>query len=78
MSTNDQEFLNAVEAAEYLGVIRQRVYDLAKDGRIGRRIGGYWLFTKAELDRYKAERTHRPRGGRPKGSAGTLRAADPA
>ncbi len=68
--TTEPEYFNAVEAAEYLGVIRQRVYDLAKEGRIGRRIGGYWLFTKEELDRYAAERTQRPKGGFPKDNAG--------
>ncbi|MDP9316926.1 MAG: helix-turn-helix domain-containing protein [Chloroflexota bacterium] len=59
-------FLNALEAAEYLGVNKQRVYELARAGRIGRRIGGYWLFTETELEAYKAQRELRPRGGRPR------------
>ncbi len=68
----DDELMSAVQAAEYLGVIRQRVYDLASRGRLGRRVGNLWLFSKAELDAYKAERASKPKGGRPKHEAGTL------
>ncbi len=66
MSNTEIELYNAVEAADYLGVNRQRVYDLAKQGRIGRQVAGFWVFTKPELDRYKTERVNRPKGGRPK------------
>ncbi len=59
-------YLNALEAAEYLGVNKQRVYELARGGRIGRQIGGFWLFTKAELEEYNVERSKRPKGGRPR------------
>jgi excisionase family DNA binding protein len=61
---SDQEYLNAVQAAKYLGVNRQRVYQLADAGRLGTRIAGYWIFTKAELDRFKT--LPKPKGGRPK------------
>ena len=69
---DEQEYLSAVQAAKYLGVNRQRVYELADAGRIGRRLGGYWLFTQAELDAYNQERAERPKGGRPKNGAPSL------
>lgn len=60
----EDDYLNAAQAAEYLSVKKQRIYELTEDGRIGRKIAGYWVFTKEELDRYKAQRGDR-RGGRP-------------
>ena len=62
----EPEYLNAVQAAKYLGVNRQRIYVLANEGRLGRQIGGYWLFTLPELDAFKRERAKRPKGGRPR------------
>ncbi len=70
-----QEFMNGQEAAAYLGISKARLYRLTRAGRIGQRIGGYWLYTKPELDAYKQERAQRPKGGRPKEYAGTLAAA---
>ena len=72
----EEEFLNAQQAAAYLGVHRQRIYQLADEGKIGRKVAGYWVFTRAELDAYEAA----PKGprGRPKGDAGTLEAVSPA
>ncbi len=70
------ELISAVDAAQYLDVSPARVYALAKQGRLGRLVGGYWLFTRAELDEYKA--SPKSRGGRPKRDAGTLTAASPA
>jgi excisionase family DNA binding protein len=61
--TEDQ-YLNAVQAAEYLGVERQRIYQLAKEGVIGRKIAGYLVFTREELDRYRNQ--PKDKGGRPK------------
>ncbi len=69
---DEQNYLSAVQAAHYLGVNRQRVYELADAGRLGRRLAGYWVFTQAELDAYKQERAERPRGGRPKSTAPSL------
>ncbi len=71
---NAPEFLTATQAAAYLGVTRQRVHLLTKEG-YGQRVGSMWLFTRAELDRWQA--TPRHAGGRPKGSTRTRRAADP-
>lgn len=61
---DENEYLNAAQAAEYLDVKKQRIYELTEDGRIGRKIAGYWVFTKEELDLYKASRGDR-KGGRP-------------
>jgi len=60
----DSDYLNAVQAASYLGVNRQRIYQLAKAGRIGREIAGYWVFTREELDAFKAK--PKPKAGRPR------------
>ncbi len=74
---SDQNLLSARQAATYLGVTHQRLYQLAEAGRFGRQLGTTWIFTQQELDGYKQERMHRPKGGRPKGSTRTRRAADP-
>ena len=72
----EQELMNANEAAAYLGVHRQRIYQLIREKGLGRKIAGYWVFTKAELDAYL--QAPKGPGGRPKGSAGTLAAVSPA
>lgn len=74
----DQELLSAAQAAEYLGLTHQRIYELADGGRMGRRIGTLWVFSRAELDVYRLQRSQRPKGGRPKSEAGTLAQAPPA
>jgi excisionase family DNA binding protein len=54
-----ESLYTAGKAAKYLGVSRQRIYELAQAGRMGKRIGGddgVWVFSKAELDAYKEER----------------------
>ena len=71
------ELINAHEAAAYLSITRTRIYALARAGKIGRKVGGFWLYTRAELEAYKAHRI--PQGGRPpKVRAGTLAQASPA
>jgi hypothetical protein len=62
----DSDYLNAVQAA-YLGVNRQRIYQLAKVGRIGREVAGYRVFSREELDAFKAQ--PKPKGGRPRKQA---------
>jgi excisionase family DNA binding protein len=67
---NDEEIL-AGEAAKILGVNRQRVNELARAGRLGHQVAGrYWVFTRTELEAYKA--LPKSKGGRPKPEAGTL------
>ncbi len=68
-----EELISAQEAAEHLGVSRARLYAITRTRRIGRQVGGYWLYTRSELDVYKA--TRNPKGGRPKHEAGTLTAS---
>ncbi|HSH82146.1 MAG TPA: helix-turn-helix domain-containing protein [Herpetosiphonaceae bacterium] len=65
------ELINAREAAAHMGVTRTRIYALTRAGKIGRKVGGFWLYTRAELDAYKAQRN--PQGGRPKAHEGPLR-----
>ncbi len=67
--TSEPEYLSASQAAAYLGVHRSRLYQLTKMG-LGRQIGGYWLYTKAELEAYKA--VPKNKGGRPKSIAPVL------
>ena len=73
---SDEE-ITAGEAARIAGVSRQRINQLAEAGRIGRQVAGrYWVFTRAEIEAYKAK--PKSKGGRPKARAGTLTPADPA
>jgi excisionase family DNA binding protein len=60
---NPDTLLSGPQAAAYLGVSRQAVYLLTKQGH-GARYGHVWMFTREELDRWKA--TPRRGGGRPK------------
>ncbi len=60
------------EAAAELGISRQRVLELAKAGRLGRKIEGlvpYYVFTREEVEQYKNSPR---RGGRPKEEAGLI------
>ncbi len=61
----DNDLLTVTQAAEYLGMTRQAVHLLTKQG-LGKRYGSVWMFTRSELDEYRNRpRTH---GGRPAGS----------
>ncbi len=74
--SSDEE-VTAGEAAKILGVNRQRINQLAHDGRIGRQIAGrYWVFTRSELGAFKNNPDRKP--GRPKEAAGTCAPAIPA
>jgi excisionase family DNA binding protein len=60
-----QEEMTTHEAAAALGISRQRVLELAKAGRLGRKVEGlmpYYVFTREEIERYKSSPR---RGGRP-------------
>ena len=74
----EEGLMTTHQAAQLLDVSRQRVLELAKAGRLGRKVEGlvsYYVFTKDELEQYK----HSPRkGGRPKEQAGPLTPARPA
>ena len=76
MTSTKPELLTTTEAAAYLGVTRQAVHKLTKQG-LGTRYGSVWMFTRWELDAWRDK--PRPYGGaRPKVSAGTLILAYPA
>jgi len=62
------DLLTVTQAADELGVTRQAVHNMTKQG-YGRRVGSMWLFTREEVDRWKAAPRHA--GGRPKPEAGT-------
>ncbi len=70
-----KDLLTSVQAAEYLGVTRQAVNLMTRQG-YGRRLGRDWFFTRAELDRWKA--TPRHPGGRPKNRRLVIRRTRPA
>ncbi|HSH80035.1 MAG TPA: helix-turn-helix domain-containing protein [Herpetosiphonaceae bacterium] len=74
-----EEYITASEAARLAGVTRARIYELARGGRLGRQeYGRVWIFTRAEVEAYRAQAAERPRGGRPKDEAGTQTPAIPA
>ncbi len=51
--------LTAEEAAERLGLSVSRVTDLARNGDLGRKVAGRWLFSEAEVRRVMREREDR-------------------
>ena len=63
-NVDPDELINAVAAAAHLGITPARVYLLSQEGKIGRKVAGYWVYTRPELDRWKAQR----RNGRPRKS----------
>ena len=62
---SDEELWSTQQAAEYLGITRQSMHDLANRGQVGRRVGRAWVFTKAEIDAWLAK--PRTTGRPPKG-----------
>jgi excisionase family DNA binding protein len=71
------ELLTTTQAAEYLGVTRQHTHALTKQG-YGTRYGSVWMFTRAELDAWRAQPKKGPGGRPPKAEAGQLMPAMPA
>ncbi len=62
---NKSGYLTPSEAAELLHVHRSRMYALHREGRYGRVIDGFVVFTREEIERYRIEKEKRPKGGRP-------------
>ncbi len=62
----DQDELTGGDAAELLGLSRQRVNKLAHEGKIPARhvAGRFWLFKRADVEAFKAKA--KSKGGRPK------------
>ena len=65
------DLLTTSQAADYLGVSRQHAHALTKQG-YGTRYGSVWMFTREELDRWRAQPKKGPGGRPPKEHAGTL------
>lgn len=63
------ELLLGPGAAKYLGISERRIFALRKEGSIGRKIAGFWMYTKTELDHYRA--TRQGKGGRPRKKGAT-------
>jgi hypothetical protein len=66
----EEQLLLTHEVAAALGMSRQRVLELAKAGRLGRKVAGripYYLFTAAEVAAYKQSprKPGRPKAERP-------------
>ncbi len=61
--------LTTTQAADYLGITRQHAHSLTKQG-YGTRYGSVWLFTREELDRWRAQPKKGPGGRPPKGASG--------
>lgn len=58
-----EDVLIGNKAAKYLEVTRQRLHQLTQEG-MGQKVSGHWLFTRKELDEYKAR--EKDKGGRPR------------
>lgn len=55
---NSSTVMSAMELAEYLGVGKNRAYDLLRSQTIkGFRIGNTWKVTKEAIDRYILEKS---------------------
>lgn len=71
-----EDLITAGEAARIAGVTRQRINELASMGRLGRQIAGrYWVFTRAEVEAYKA--APKSKGGRPKNDGLLMKISSP-
>ena len=75
---NNEEVLTVTQAAAYLGMNRTTIAGAAQRGEIGAkqkalgtRAGWIYVFTREELDTWKARDRH-PGGRPPKAEAGTL------
>jgi excisionase family DNA binding protein len=56
----EEEFLSPGEAADLLGVSRQRLTQLREKGQVrAHRVGHFWLYHRGDLERRKAETAQR-------------------
>ena len=60
------QMLTAVEAAERLGITRQRVTQLCKELNVGSRVGNQWVFMDSDIR--LMERREKKRGPKPETS----------
>lgn len=60
-SNDNSELLSVAQAVELLGVTRQRVHDLIKNGQIvARKLGRYYYIETGEIERYKNQPMGKP------------------
>lgn len=60
-SEDSTDFLSVTQAAQVLGVTRQRVHDLIKNGQIvARKLGRFYYIEATEIERYKDRPTGKP------------------
>jgi excisionase family DNA binding protein len=60
-SNGNPELFSVAQTAKLLGVTRQRVHDLIKNGQIvARKLGRYYYIENIELERYQNQPTGKP------------------
>ncbi|NWF61119.1 MAG: helix-turn-helix domain-containing protein [Fischerella sp.] len=60
-SNDSPELLSVAQTAKLLGVTRQRVHDLIKNGQIiACKLGRYYYIEAAELEKYRNQPTGKP------------------
>ncbi|MBP5975639.1 helix-turn-helix domain-containing protein [Brasilonema sp. CT11] len=60
-SNNSPELLSVAQTAKLLGVTRQRVHDLIKNGQIvASKLGRYYYLEANEIEKYKNQPTGKP------------------
>jgi excisionase family DNA binding protein len=60
-SSDTPDFLSVAQSAEVLGVTRQRVHDLIKNGQIvARKLGRYYYIEAIEVERYRNQPSGKP------------------
>ncbi|AVH70574.1 helix-turn-helix domain-containing protein [Nostoc sp. 'Lobaria pulmonaria (5183) cyanobiont'] len=60
-SNNSSELVSVAQTAKLLGITRQRVHDLIKNGQIiACKLGRYYYMEVAEVERYKNQPTGKP------------------
>ncbi|MBW4557027.1 MAG: helix-turn-helix domain-containing protein [Trichormus sp. ATA11-4-KO1] len=60
-SNNSSELLSVAQTAQLLGVTRQRVHELIKNGQIiARKLGRYYYIEAIEVNRYTSQPMGKP------------------
>lgn len=68
-SEDSSNLLSVTQAAKLLGITRQRVHDLLKNGQIvARKLGRFYYIEATEIERYKDKPTGKPYQPRTTGS----------